>query len=350
MDEMNAKSQANETPQRPAVSQQDVVPTANFTPHAAYNDFLMRLEHLKSRHPDWNDPRNQNRPFKRTFVEFVRNLVLRLPVAPEITPMSNGTVRLRYVKTHAPRDKWQSMEIILYSKRHFQMTATSRLPNQPPFTRGNMARPDYLSDMIRAFYELDYVNTKEHPLRFRKANVNDYAFISGMCQSAFGTHACYHPRNISKLLPYCIVADDPMYGIVSIAAITECEKDDYDFEVSIMLTAENYRGLSLVSQCLRRAVTNLLVDHPDATIEAKSIMRDGVMKDVCQSALRRAGFKRTKIVRGEKRYRNFDCDRCNTCNGYCVFHDPSSVCSTVYYELNDKGGTMGYGGKKVTQA
>lgn len=350
MDEMNTQSPKKETTQRLAVTQQDVVPNVKFTPHAAFNDFLVRLEQLKSYHPEWNDPRNQNRPFKRTFIDFIRNLVLRMPVAPEITPLVNGTVRFRYVKTCAPRDKWQTMELIIYPQRHFEMTATSRLPSQPPFKRGNMARPDYISDMIRAFYELDHVNTKEHPLRYRKATVNDFPFIAGMCQSAFGTHACYHPRNISQLLQYCVVAEDPLYGIVSVAALKECDKDDYDFDVSIMLTAENYRGLSLVSKCLRKAVTNLLVDHHNAKIEAKSIMKDGVMKDVCQSALRRAGFKRTKIVRGEKRYRDFDCDRCNTCNGYCVFHDPSSVCSTVYYELKDMGGKLGYGGKKVTQA
>lgn len=349
MDDIKNQTSQKETSERPTVNKQDVTPMAKFTPHAAFNDFLLRLENLKQHHPAWDDPRNQNRPFKNSFIEFIRNLVLRLPVAPEITPMMNGTVRFRYVKSHAPRDKWQTMEIIVHPQRHFEMTATSRLPSQPPFKRGNMARADYISDMIRAFYELDHVNTKEHPLRFRKATVNDYPFIAGMCQSIFGTHECYHPRNISKMLQYCIVAEDPIYGIVSVAAIAETDAKDYDYEVTTMMTAENYRGLSLVSKCLRKAVTNLLIDQPKATILAKSIMKDGVMKDVAQSALRRAGFKRVKIVRGEMRYRCFNCDRCNTTNGYCNFQDPSSVCSSVYYELNDMGGKMGYGAKKRTE-
>jgi hypothetical protein len=334
MDELN-KQPSPEAATRPAVVQQDVVPNAMFTPHAAFNNFLMRLEHLKSRHPEWTEPRNQNRPFKKTFVNFIHNLILRMPVAPDVTPLSNGTVKLTYMKAHAPRDKWQTMEIIIYPQRHFEMTVNSRLPNQEPFKRGNMARPDYISDMVRSFYELDHVNTKEHPLRYRKATVNDYPYIAGMCQTVFGPHECYHPRNISKLLQYCTVCEDPMYGIVSVASISENPRDDSDYEVSMMLTAENYRGLSLVSKCLRKSVMDLLNDHPAATVQAKSIMKDGMNKDACQSALRRAGFKRVKIVRGENRYRNFDCDRCNTCNGYCNFMDSESVCSTVYYELRE---------------
>jgi hypothetical protein len=334
--------------ERPTVEKQDCTPQMLFTPHAAFNDFLLRLEQLRSYHREWNDPRNQNRPFKQNFVDFIRQLVLRLPVAPEITPLVNGTVRFRYKKTHAPRDKWQSMEIIIYPQRHFEMTAKSRLPKQEPFKRSNMARPDYLSDMIQAFFELDHVNTKEHPLRYRKATVNDYPFIAAMAQSTFGPHAIYHVRNISQLLSYCVVAEDPMYGIVSIAALKEGNGDDCDYEVSFMITAQNYRGLSLASKCLRKALTNLLNDHPQARVLAKSIMRDNSIKDVCQSSLRRAGFKRTKVVRGEKRYRCFDCDRCNTLNGYCDFQNPSSVCSTAYYLLGDYGGKMGYGAHKQT--
>lgn len=347
MEELTKQSQT-ETTQHLAVEEQDVVPNAMFTPQAAFNNFLMRLEHLRTRHPEWIDPRNQNRPFKKSFVTFIHDLTLRLPVPPDITPMMDGTVRLKYVKSHAPKDKWQTMEIIVHPQRHFEMTAKSRLPDQPPFCRGNMARPDYISDMVRCFYELDHVNTKEHPLRYRRATVNDYPFIAGMCQSVFGPHDRYHPRVISRLLQYCVVCEDPMYGIVSVAAVAESGSNDFDYEVTVMVTAENYRGLSLVSKCLRKAVANLLVEHPNSTILAKSIKKDGVSKDVCQSALRRAGFKRTKIVRGEKRYRTFDCDRCNTCNGYCDFDNPNSVCSTVYYELKDMGGKLGYGGKKVT--
>ena len=355
MDEVTKTTTAQtESSIRPSINKVDATPQFLYSCNAAYNDFLIRLEQLRGKRHGWNDLKNQGRPFKNSFVEFIRNLVLRLPVAPEITPQQDGTVKFLY-KKRAPRDKWQSMEIIIYPQRHFEMTAKSRMSSQKPFKRTNMARPDYISDMIVAFFEHDTVNTKEHPLRYRKATTNDYPFISAMCQMTFGPHTKYHVQKISELLKYCIVCEDPIYGIVSVAAIAPMRIEDVnpkepgdnaDFEVQLMITAQNYRGLSLVSKCLRKAVTNLLIDHPDATVLARSVMSDGATKDVCQSALRRAGFKRYKIVRGEKKYCRFDCDRCNILNGNCVFDNPDSVCSVVYYKLGDYGGKMGYGGKK----
>lgn len=332
-DSVTTESNANETPARPTVDKQDCSVATAFTTHAAFNDFLMRLEHLRQKHKDWQDTRNQGRPFKQPFISFIQRLVLRLPVAPEITPLSNGTVRFRY-KKRAPRDKWQELEIIIFPDRHFTMSARNRISGQPPFCRINMARPDYISDMVRAFYELDVVSTKEHPIRFRKATVADYPFIAAMCQMTFGPHEIYHVKNIAKLLNYCVVADDPMYGIVSVAAIGESEVES-SYEVKILITAENYRGLSMATRCLTKAANALLEEHPNAKVTAAVPMADKKSKDVAHSALRRAGFKKFKIVRGEKRYRCFDCDRCNMLNGYCDPFQPDSVCSTVYYQMTD---------------
>lgn len=345
MDPIKAPETQETAPARPSVSKVDATPESLYSVHQAFNDFLMRLEHLKQYHPDWDDPRNQSRPFKTSFINFIKELVLRLPVAPEILPQKDGTVLFKFTK-RAPRDKWQVMEVVVHPRRHFDMVAKSRVRSQEPFRRTNMARPDYLSDMIQAFYELDHVNTKEHPLRFRAVTVNDYPFIAGMAQSIFGPHACYHPRRISQLLEYAVVADDPMYGILSVAALNKCPTDEADYQVSIMMTVQNHRGLSLASKCLRGALTNCLVAHPTARVIAKSILKDGNLKDVCQSALRRAGFKRYQLVRGERRYTNFDCDRCNTLNCHCDFANPESVCSTAYYRLGDYGGKQGYGGRK----
>lgn len=326
-------SQQEGTAAHPAIDKTDLTTTTQFTAHTAFNDFLLRLQQLRATKSGWDDPRNQNRPFKQSFVDFLHRLVLRLPVAPEITPLTNGTVRLRY-KKRAPRDKWQTMEFIIYPQRYFEMTAKSRMPKQPPFVRTNVARPDYISDMVQAFFELDYVNTKEHPLRFRKAVCTDYPFISAICQMTFGPHQCYHPAKISKLCEYCYVADDPMYGIVSVCAISE-DPHNVGYKVNFMVTVQNYRGLSMASKCLRKCVADLLQDHPNAYVTAESPMPFDQAKDVAHSALRRAGFKKTRIIKGEKRYQCFDCDRCNTLNGYCDFENPSSVCSTVHYELRD---------------
>lgn len=328
----NVKAEADPAIKKDKLKIDDLTTTmAGFTVHSAFNDFLIRLQQLRSSHPDWENPRYQNRPFKATFIDFLHRLILRLPVAPEITPLSNGTVRLRY-KKRAPRDKWQMMEFIVYPQRYFQMTAKSRIPNQPIFQRTNLARPDYISDMIQAFYELDYVNTKEHPIRFRKAVMTDYAYISALCQSTFGPHRCYHPSLISKLCQYCYVADDPMYGIVSVAAISEDEKSEH-LKVNFIVTVQNYRGLSMASKCLRKCVSAALAEHPDAIIDAESPMHYDAVKDAAYSALRRAGFKRVLTVKGEKKYKCFDCDRCNILNGYCKFEDPKSVCYTVHYQL-----------------
>lgn len=349
MDDSKTKARPQEeSAARPSTDREDLTPQYLYTTVQAYNDFLLRLERLKSYHPDWDNPRNQSRPFKRTFMEFLKNLVLRLPYTPEMLPAKDGTVLLKFKKINQPRHKWQSMEVIIFPTRHFAITAKSRIPTQKPFMKSNMARPDVLSDIVKAFFEYDTINTKEHPIRYRYATVVDYPYISALFQSTFGIHPEYHPSKISKLLQFCAVADDPIYGIVAVAAIKECDrKEDADFEVSALLTLETYRSLGFASKCLRKALTKLLVDYPRARVLAKPLIADGTMKDACQSALRRAGFKRFKVVRGERKYRTFDCDRCNTRNGYCVFEEDSSCCSTAYYMLNDYGGKMGYGGGKV---
>lgn len=337
-----------ESPARPPVEHSDCTPPVQMTPHRSFSDFLIRVDNLTSQRADWSDPTNKNRPFKHSFIEFIHRLVLRMPVAPELVPLTDGTVRFRYRKNHAPKDKWQVLEIIVTPKRVFSLTARSRLPNQAPYTRTNTARPDILSDLVRSFYELDSVNVQDHPLKFRSINVNDIPYISAMCQTSFGPHTIYKPKNIGVLLDHTVVAEDPIYGIMSVAAIHRSERDDFDYEVSFLITVENCRGLSLASQCLRKAVTNVLAQEPEAEILATSILPDGQVKDVAQSALRRAGFRRIRIVRGERRYRCFDCDRCNKTNGWCDFEDPNSVCSTVYYRLSNHGGKLGYGGRKVT--
>lgn len=336
MDELKSSNPQTDTISsvgNPAITEKPAPVSTSFV-HTAFSDFLLRLEQLRASHPDWKDQRNQNRPFKASFIRFLRNLVLRLPVAPEMTPLVNGSVRLRY-KKRAPRDKWQLLEFVIYPQRYFEMTAKSRIASNPPFQRTNTARPDYISDMIQAFFEYDYVNTKEHPVRFRKATVVDYPFIAAMCQSAFGPHTEYHPSKISKLCQYCYVADDPLYGIVSTAGISE-DPVNGNYKVNFLITVQNYRGLSLASKCLRKAVSDLIAVDPDCTITAASPIPHDAVKDVAHSALKRAGFKKVKCVVGEKKYQNFDCDRCNTCNGYCTFDDASSVCSTLHYTLNAK--------------
>ena len=330
-------SQAEEKQARPTIDKTDLSATNGaFTTHSAFNDFLLRLEQLKRMHLDWDDPRNQSRPFKQSFIDFLHRLILRLPVPPEITPLSNGTVRLRYRK-RAPRDKWQILEFVIYPKRYFEMTAKSRITKQEPFKRTNVARPDYMSDMVQAFYELDHVNTKEHPLRFRKASVIDMPFLSAMCQMTFGPHAIYHPRAISQLTQYCYVAEDPLYGIVSAAAISE-DTITKDYNVNFLMTVQNYRGLSLATNCLRKAIKDLLKDHPNAVVNAAVPLKWTEAKDVAHSAMKRAGFKKVKVVKGEKKYRCFDCDRCNTQNGYCDIFNPATCCSTVHYTLIDRKG------------
>ena len=77
MNEVNQKTQKVDASPSPTT----------FTTQSAFNDFLLRLEHLKSMHPEWADPKNQNRPFKQSFIDFIHNLILRMPVAPEVTPL-----------------------------------------------------------------------------------------------------------------------------------------------------------------------------------------------------------------------------------------------------------------------
>lgn len=309
----------------------DQTPSPNvFTAQAAFNDFLLRLEHLKGFHPEWTDPKNQNRPFKQSFVDFIHNLILRMPVAPEVTPLVNGNVLFRYKKSHAPRHKWQIMEITLDRRRNFSMIAKSRIGSQEPFRRSNVAYPNTISDMVRSFYELDAVNTKEHPIRFRFATVNDYPYIAALCQSTFGPHDIYHPRNISKMLYSCAVAEDPIYGIVSCAAIMP-SMTEYQYEVAFLVTIPSYRGFDLAGRCLRKAMVPILEKEPDASIIGKGVIPDGKTTDVCRGIYKKAGFRQFKIVRGEKKYQCFDCDRCNIANHYCNFEDPSSVCTTTFY-------------------
>ena len=348
MDKTNEAPATVPSPACPPVEHKDCTPPVQMTPHQSFSDFLIRVDNLVSQRPDWSNPHNLGRPFKHSFVDFIQQLTLRLPVAPELVPLTDGTVRYRWRKNHAPKDKWQTLEIVVTPKRIFRLTAKSRLPHQEPYTRTNVARPDILSDIVRAFYELDIVNVKDHPLQYRGINPYDVPYIAAMCQTSFGPHEIYKPAKITSLLDYGVVAVDPIYGIVAVAALHKSDLDDYDYEVSFLITVENCRGLSLASTCLRKALANLLANEPEARVLAKSVLPDGQVKDVCQSALRHAGFRRVRIVKGERRYSCYDCDRCNKTNGWCDFDDPNSVCSTVYYRLTDHGGKSGYGGRKIT--
>lgn len=331
---------------RSRVIRDDVSLNAPYRVHQAYNDFILRLEALKANHPEWDNPRNQNRPFKLSFLKFLHNLVLRLPVAPEMTPKADGTVRLRYKKMHSPRDKWQCFDITIHPQRHFTSVATSRLADVQEFPRMNKARPDYLSELIQEFYEHDNVSIKEHPLRFRRATTLDYPYISALCQSTFGPFAKYSPAKIKEICSYCYVADDPRYGIVSVAAIGE-HPDSPDllnpqtYEISFLVTLQNYRGLGIIDRCIRKALTDLAKDHEDAIVLAACPMKDGETNATAHSALHRCGFKKVSIVRGEKRYRDFECDRCNVQNCWCDFQSAASVCSTVHYQMTDCRGKLG---------
>lgn len=337
---------------KPSIEKVDAASNSMFSASAALNDFNIRLTSLRNSKPEWNDPKNQHRPFKYSFVNFIKDLIPRLPVTPDITPTVDGNVLLRFRK-RAPTDKWQNMEITIYPQRHFSMIVRSRIANEPPFTKNNIARPDILSDAIRLFYEYDAVSGKDHPIRYRRVTSIDYPAISGMAIMTMGLFDKYSTKNIPKLLEYAVVADDPVYGIVSVAGIGKGPKCgefiNPEYEVALCMTVEPLRGLGIGGKCLRKALTNLLVDHPDANVTAAVQMEDDTVRDNCRGILTRSGFNRVKIINGEKKYRNFECDRCNLCRYLCDYGVQSSNCSTVYYQLGNRGGKQGYGGKKTTE-
>lgn len=323
--------------------------------NAMYNDFLVRLEYMRGKNPDWTDPKNQNRPFKPHFLEFIRTLVTRFPVTPEILPTQEGNVIFKFRKKKAPKDKWQVLEFTITPQRRFSMVVRSRISSQAPFTKINLARPDYMSDIIQKFFELDSVDAKEHPVRYRAATSIDMPYISAIFTTQFGPSADWSPRNIGKVLQYCVVADDPLYGIVSVAAFRKTEKSgDFSnlaFEVAGVYTIQPLRGLGIGGKCLRKSLTDLLADQRrpgDVEIIARVPLMAGTQRDNCRGLLSRSGFKRTKVVRGERRFLKFHCDLCDTERCACVPDSTESMCSTVYYRLNDKGGSAGYGGGKCS--
>ena len=327
----------------------DRQPALNMTPHASINEFMVRLEALRSKRRDWADPKNQNRPFKPHFLNFIQDLVYRLPYVPEIVPQLDGTALLKYRK-RSPRDKWQIMEITVTPQRRFSMVVHSRLPKQPDFTRNNLARPDILTDSLKAFYEHDAVNIEEHQIHYRPITTLDYGIIAGMASMALGPSQQYAPKNIASLLECGVVAYDPMYNVIAVAALGKApdsgELTSLHYEVSLILTLQPFRGLGIGGKCLRQAIAMVLAKHPDARITANAQLTDGEARDNCRGVLARAGFVRTKVVRGECRYDRFLCDRCNLDRHLCEFREAASCCSTVFYELNDKGGRQGYGGAK----
>ena len=179
---------------------------------------FLRLEALKSSHPSWSEPRNQQRPFKPKFLAFIRNLIYRMPIAPEVTPLVDGTVRFFYKKTKAPRDKWQTMEIIIYPRRHFKMTAKTALcgmhPSSVPIQLVQIISLIWLED------SLSWIASIQRIIPFVSALAPLWIIlISAMCQTTMGPFAKYSPQNIQSLAPYTAVAYDPQYGIVSCAGI-----------------------------------------------------------------------------------------------------------------------------------
>ena len=333
----------------------DMAPSTAMNSNAMYNDFLVRLEYMRSRNPSWTDPKNQNRPFKPHFLEFIRSLVTRFPVTPEILPTEAGNVILKFRKKAAPKDKWQVMEFTITPQRRFSLTVRSRIASQAPYTKNNLARPDYMSDIIQRFFEQDSVDAKEHPVCYRVATTLDMPYISAIFTTQFGPSVDYAPRNISKTLEYCVVADDPLYGIVSVAAFRKTPNSgDFahlSYELAGVYTIQPLRGLGIGGKCLRKSLTDLLADQKkpsEVEVIARVPLMAGVQRDNCRGLLARSGFKRVKVVRGERRYLKFHCDLCDMERCACVPDSSESMCSTVYYKLNDKGGSLGYGGSKRT--
>lgn len=328
---------------KPVVQETDCKPHTNTTVVMAINEFNVRLATMRSKNPGWNDRRNQRRPFKDSFVNFVKELVARLPVVPDIYPTREGNILLKYIKTR-PRDVWQTMEILIMPKRSCVMTVKSRVPKQEPFTMANTARADILSEHIRRFYQVDNPNTKNHPVRYRQATISDIPAISMMVQSHLGIFERFSSRKIASQMEFCWVAEDPHYGIISVAALGKDEASgdvsNFIYDVNFIITLEPLRGLGIGGTCLRKAVNACLqATNREVEIIAAVKMPHDETVDDCKGILQRSGFHRVKIVKNEGRYREFACAYCNLDQCLCDISMAMANCSTVYYKLGDKGGT-----------
>lgn len=321
----------------------DVTKKTNITNLMCFNSFNVKLEAMKQRQPSWTDPRNQHRPFKPSFLEFIKTLVLRLPAPPDVSPMLDGSVKIEFKKNGKPRDTWQILTFQVYPKRYFTMMAKSRKPNIKPFKRTNICRVDLMGDLILSFIHKDDVNTKDHPIRYRSATVIDYPVIAALAQTHFGPNSLFSAKEpnatIRSTAQYAVVAEDPIYGIVAVGCVgktPDCEKSQ--FEVTFAYTLELYRGLGIGEKCVRKAITNLLVKHPHAGVMANPTMNVENAKDNCKGLLTRCGFKRAAII------------TCPRLHSHGVEYSPTShLCKIVHYELGDTGGSQGYGGRKEIQ-
>lgn len=326
---------------KPVVQETDCRSLTNTTVVMAVNEFNVRLANMRSHNPGWNDRRNQRRPFKDSFLEFTKNLVCRLPVVPAMYPTKEGNILLKYTKTK-PKDVWQTLEFVITPKRFATMTAKSRLPKTEPAIWNNMARADIISDFILSFYQNDSVKIKDHPIRYRNAGVGDIPAIAGMVQSHLGTFGYFSSKKIQPQMEYCVVAEDPIYGIVAVAGLGKSfgsgDVVDIVYQVNFIVTMEPLRNLGFGGTCLRKAIVSCLDAHPGCDIVAAVKMPPDEVVDDCKGILMRSGFHRVKIVKNEGRYRFFQCARCNLDQCLCEIGMANQNCSTVYYKLGDKGG------------
>lgn len=301
-----------------------------------FNKVLIRIESICAKNADLTRSH-----FSAHHLAFVRFLVVRLPIAPKISINDMKQLVLTYTKDE------RKLDIIILPSRIAKCTITSETGTRR--SCNSPARTDYLTEVIRSFYQGSNTFPASNPIVTRAATTFDYPYLSAMMQYKFGMMEEFSSSNIRDKFLYSSISRDQKLGILSCCGIGLCsdrEKEFYRqtlkkdfgehkiFKVSVVMTHDAYYGLGLAEKNIRKALQALYDEEPNAWVIADLKGRDMDTRVRCHSALMRCGFTEEKHLRGKCRFYDFQCASCAIGENNCSVLYSESVCTSFIY-LNE---------------
>lgn len=298
-----------------------------------FNKVLIRIESICAQNADLTKSH-----FSAHHLAFVRFLIVRLPVAPIISINGMKQLVLTYTKDE------RKLEIAILPSRIAKCSIISETGTKR--TTNVLARADYLSEVIRAFYLGENKFPPVNPIMTRAATTFDYPYLSAMVQYKFGMMEDFSSTNLRNKFLYSSISRDQKLGILSCCGIGLCSDSERSFyggilkkdlgehrlfKVSVVMTHDAFYGLGLAEKNIRNALKDLYDEEANAWVVADLKGRDLDTRARCHSALLRCGFTEAKHLRGKCRFYDFQCASCSVGENNCSVLYPNSVCISFIY-------------------
>lgn len=297
---------------------------------AAKSQFLMILERLFYL-SEFNKDGTKTH-LSVSYLTFVRQLIMRLPICPICSINSQKRIVLTY------RQNGNELNITVLPARavSIEKIFIDDRGNPVTYRTTGIARPDFIQETIMGFYQKETkFPTGSNTVTYRKVTTSDYGFISAILQTQIGPQKDFKITNMSKYCKYAYIAVDPYIGPMSFAIILGNDLESTEtptFDVLYVYTNPVYRGLGFGEKCLREAIKLVTIDYPECEILFDDIQSPQNYSSQAHTMLKRLGFAKEKIDRGAPRYT--DPMKCVTCPHYltrCSIYTTGVPCNLIRY-------------------